>query len=88
MTLSEGRATLAQLSMPGMPMPAPAHATANFATAWPGREVLYLGRVGGGPRYGSCGVVKRALHRKAIVDMGAWGTWHIPYYFLGLPQAA
>ena len=88
MTLNEGKTTLAQLSMPGMPSPAPAPAAANFATAWPGREVLYLGRVGGGPRYGSCGVVKRALLRKAIVDMGAGGTWHIPYYFLAVPQAA
>ena len=88
MTLNETTARLAQISMPGMPATTRVNTTANLATVWPGREVLYVGRVGGGPRYGSCGVVKRALYRKAIVDMGSWGTWHIPYYFLTVPQAA
>ena len=49
---------------------------------------MYVGRVSGGPRYGSLGVVKHSLQRKAIVDMGRSGLWHIPYYFLALPQAA
>ena len=54
----------------------------------PGQEVLYLGKVNGGPRFRSRGVVKQAYRRKAVVDMGRMGTWHIPYYFLSLPEAA
>ena len=54
----------------------------------PGQQVQYVGRVSGGPRFLSRGVVKQTLQRKAIVDLGHGGTWHIPYYFLEMPEAA
>lgn len=78
----------AQLRMPGMPVADSPSAVASCCTVEPGTEVLYLGKIGGGPRYGARGVVKTALHRKAVVDMGRMGTWHVPYYFLGLREAA
>ena len=81
-------AEITQLRMPGMPKPSPNSEVASCCTVEPGAEVLYIGKVGGGPRYGSRGIVKMALHRKAIVDMGRSGTWHVPYYFLGVPKAA
>ena len=34
------------------------------------------------------GIVKEIRVRNATVDMGRSGTWHIPFYFLTLPQAA
>lgn len=79
-----------QLSMTGMSTPVytRADAYANCSSVAPGQEVLFLGSVSGGPRYGSRGVVKQALRRKAVVDLGLSGTWHVPYYFLALPQAA
>ncbi|MDA1349055.1 MAG: hypothetical protein O3A47_09345 [Chloroflexi bacterium] len=88
MNKNERRANIAQIPMPGMPDPASESHTASCCTIEPGAEVLYIGKVGGGPRYGSRGIVKMALHRKAIVDMGLGGTWHVPYYFLGVPKAA
>ena len=47
-----------------------------------GSAVRYLGRVHGGPRFGSCGTVRRPLARSAVVEMDGVGTWHIPYYLL------
>ena len=78
----------AQLSMPGIPTPERQHLVTNCYNIAPGQEVLYLGKISGGPHYRSRGVVKQALQRKAVVDMGRLGTWHIPYYFLTVPQAA
>ena len=78
----------AQLRMPGMPAADSTSEAASCCTVGPGTEVLYLGKVGGGPRYGARGVVKTALNRKAVVDMGRMGTWHVPYYFLGIKEAA
>lgn len=49
-----------------------------------GQRVVYTGRLSGGPRYGSAGVVREILVRAATVDMGRFGTWHIPYFFLSL----
>ena len=77
-----------QLAMPGMPEAVRLHPIPRSGGVAPGKQVLYLGNLNGGPRYGSRGVVKRALQRKAIVDMGRRGTWHIPYYFLALPHVA
>ncbi len=77
-----------QLSMPGMPRSTPSHAAVNAWSAAPGREVMYLGKISGGPRYGAFGVVKQTCRSRAIVDMGMLGVWHIPYYFLALPRAA
>ena len=82
------RPTVAQLSMPGMPVHASVHANVSCCSATPGQEVLYLGNISGGPRYGSRGTVRRTLIRKAVVDMGRFGTWQIPYYFLAVPEAA
>ena len=77
-----------QLSMPGIPMPERAGADASWENVQPGQEVLYLGKVNGGPPYGAHGVVKQALGRTAVVDMGHSGTWRIPYYFLTVPLEA
>ena len=82
----EARGT--QLSMTGVHRPADARSYKSCYGAAPGQHVLYLGKVRGGPRYGSVGKVKEALARKAVVDLGGAGVWHIPYYFLGLPRAA
>lgn len=46
---------------------------------------MYLGNVTGGPRFGARGVVKQALGRRVVIDMGLSGTWYIPYYFLTVP---
>ena len=78
----------AQLRMPGMPTADSTSEVASCCTVEAGTEVLYLGKIGGGPRYGARGVVKTALHRRAVVDMGRMGTWHVPYYFLGIREAA
>ena len=78
----------AQLRMPGMPATNSMSEVASCCTVEPGTQVLYVGKVGGGPRYGARGVVKTALNRKAVVDMGRMGTWHVPYYFLGIAEAA
>ena len=79
---------VAQLVMPGMPSSAYTEETASCYSVAPGQEVLYQGKVSGGPRYGSRGIVKAVLRRKAVVDMGRSGTWHVPYYFLAVPKAA
>jgi hypothetical protein len=75
---------VAQLQMPGMPPSARASADASPSNVAPGHEVRYVGKVPGGPRYGTKGVVKRALGRRALIDLGRSGTWHIPYYFLAV----
>ncbi|MCH7787123.1 MAG: hypothetical protein IIC22_06405 [Chloroflexi bacterium] len=80
--------TSSQLPMPGIPTPEGQHPATSCCNVAPGQEVLYLGRISGGPHYRSRGVVKQALQRKAVVDMGRLGTWHIPYYFLSVPKAA
>lgn len=85
----QGRATsVAQLPMPGMPVPAHGSLAANCCTISTGQGVVYLGNVCGGPRYGSHGKVRETLVRKAVVDMGRSGTWHIPYCFLAVAEAA
>ncbi len=76
----------AQLHMSGMPEPVRRTANAGSHNVWPGQQVLYLGNISGGPRFGARGVVKRTLGRRVKVDMGPLGTWHIPYYFLTVPM--
>jgi hypothetical protein len=84
--------TVAQLEMPGMPKAS--YADVGPADVAPGKEVLYLGRLIGGPRYGSRGVVREVRGRKAIVEIGRVRSgrpsdiWHIPYYFLADPSRA
>ena len=63
-------------------------AAATSRSAAAGTEVLYSGYFAGGPRHGSRGVVRRASGRRAFVDMGRSGMWHIPYYFLSVPSRA
>jgi len=77
--------TTAQIAMPGMPK----RVIANIATCCelaPGQVVVYVGKIMGGPRFGTRGIVKQALQRKAVIDMGKYGTWNVPYFFLTLPQ--
>ena len=78
----------AQIPMPGMAVRVRSGANTGCCSIVAGQEVVYLGRIGGGPRYGSFGRVRQARRRQAVVDMGRSGTWHIPYYFLGIPEAA
>ena len=79
---------MAQLNMPGIPRPVRMEAIVSFHAVNPGQHVLYLGALQGGPREGAQGIVRSVLRRRAVVDMGADGTWHVPYYLLALPQAA
>ncbi len=88
MSLVSTKRQITQIPMPGMPVRTTVHSAISCCNIVQGQGVLYLGRVGGGPRYGSRGSVKRTLRRVAIVDMGSSGTWHIPYYFLAIPEAA
>ena len=77
-----------QLSLPGMAVAERQPVALHCGSVAPGQEVQYVGKVSGGPRFLSRGVVKQAYRRKAIVDLGHSGTWHIPYYFLEMPEAA
>lgn len=84
---------VSQLRMPGISATPPAYGGIGPTDVSPGQEVLYLGRVNGGPRYGSRGVVREVRGRKAIVEIGARqgrhsDIWHIPYYFLADPSRA
>ena len=80
------RRASAQIPMPGMYARMGHASTADCCTVEPGQQVLYLGDIVGGPCYGSTGTVKEVRLRKAVVDMGRSGTWHIPYYFLIVPD--
>ena len=77
----------AQIKMPGMPVPKVPRIVADPSCVTPGQVVQYLGRVSGGPRFGVEGTVVQTLRRKAVVDLGRAGRWHIPYYFLTIPEA-
>ena len=77
-----------QMEMPGMPEIRHAMPTVRCCNLVPGQQVLYLGRIQGGPRYGSSGVVRRVLSHKAVVDIQGSGTWNIPYFVLTEAQAA
>ncbi len=85
---TDAKTPVTQLPMPGMPAPPTPEVKASLRNVSPGREVLYLGNVTGGPRYGTRGVVKQTLGRRVVVDLGRWGTWHIPYYFLSVLSEA
>ena len=60
----------------------------SAASVAPGQIVQYHGRVKGGPRFGLIGTVAETRLRQAIVDLGDYGRWHIPYYLLSIPQMA
>ena len=78
----------AQLPMPGIPVPGSIKTFSSNRQLTEGQKVLYLGNVSGGPRYRTHGMVVQTLRNNALVDLGSAGTWHIPYYFLALHQAA
>lgn len=82
--VANGQST-AQMAMPGMPKAMNA-AVPTCCDLAPGQSVVYVGKIMGGPRYGTRGIVKEALLRKAVIDMGKHGTWNVPYFFLTLPQ--
>ena len=74
----------AQLQMPGMPrtrrvMPSTALSCCNVRL---GQTVVYVGKIAGGPKYGTVGRVQKVLQLRAVVDMGERGVWTVPYYFL------
>ena len=71
--------------MPGTRSQVPLKSNASSGTVSPGQEVLYTGNLTGGPQPGARGTVKRILGRKAVVDLGPSGAWHIPYFFLAVP---
>ena len=77
-----------QIPMPGMPDPPTVIRIHGSGSIAPGQLVEYQGRIIGGPRYGMRGRVVLTRVRQAVVDMGPAGTWHIPYHFLTLPNAA
>ena len=77
-----------QMEMRGMPEVRRALPTVRCCNLAPGQQVLYLGRIQGGPRYGSPGVVMRVLSHKAVVEIQGAGIWNIPYFFLSKTKAA
>ena len=79
--------SIEQLPMGGMPPAAPLPPV-SCCTVAKGQRVVYIGSVGGGPRYGASGVVTSTHRRKAVVELAGSGTWHVPYYLLTLPRAA
>ena len=81
-------ANIHQLRLPGMQSQASTPKSATCCNVHVGQQVVYLGSIHGGPKFGSSGIVTEALRRKAVVDMGKSGVWNIPYHFLTSPQAA
>ena len=75
-----------QIPMPGMQAKPAARRLLSAASLAPGEVVRYHGRVRGGPRFGLYGTVVKTRPRQAVVDMGAHGSWHIPYYLLTAPR--
>ena len=62
-------------------------------TVLPGEKVVYIGRIDGGPGYGSVGNIIEIRRRKAIVEIRPFmgidpKVWHIPYYLLGSLKSA
>ena len=77
-----------QMAMPGLPRAGEARVRLGPLNARPGQVVQYCGRIRGGPKFGLRGRVVETRPRKAVVDMGANGKWHIPYYMLAVPPQA
>ena len=77
-----------QLTLPGMRHNHEKPKAETCCSVHVGQQVVYMGNIHGGPRFGSTGVVRDALRSKAVVDMGASGVWNIPYHFLTSSQAA
>lgn len=77
-----------QMEMPGMPEVGHTMTSVRCCNLVPGQQVLYLGKIQGGPSYGSSGIVRRVLSHKAVVEIQGSGIWNIPYFFLTEAQAA
>lgn len=88
MVSSSSDTNIRQLRLPGMHRSHARPKSATCCSVHIGQQVVYMGNIHGGPRYGSIGVVTEALQRKAVVDLGTSGVWNIPYHFLTSPQAA
>ena len=79
--------TNSQIPMPGIPMSGIVRRRPlNAGRLELGQMVQYHGRVKGGPRFGLIGTVEEKRLRQAVVDLGEYGRWHIPYYLLSIPQ--
>lgn len=87
MLRTEAQPATTQLRMQGMPAARRRSEIATCCNVSAGQPVIYMGKISGGPRFGSTGVVTEARQYKAVVDMGTSGVWNIPYYFLTLPKA-
>ena len=74
-----------QLPLPGVPRreSAPEASLLDARELVTGRAVRYTDHIPGGPRYGTCGVVKRTFARRALAELSGFGNRTIPYYFLG-----
>ena len=88
MVSTSNDANIRQLRLPGMNQSHGKPKSATCCSVHIGQQVIYMGNIHGGPRYGSSGVVTEALQRKAVVDLGTAGVWNIPYHFLASAQAA
>ena len=88
MARSDNTNNILQLQLPGIHSHPNTPMSATCCSVDVGQQVIYMGNVHGGPRFGSTGVITEALQRKAVVDLGKSGVWNIPYHFLTLPQAA
>ena len=77
-----------QITLPGLARPGESRIRLGPRNARPGQVVQYCGRIRGGPKFGLHGRVMEARPRQAVVDMGANGTWHIPYHMLAVPPQA
>ena len=87
MTVAPLDLTNSQIPMPGIPTAGVVRRRPlNASSLTPGQVVQYHGRVRGGPRFGLIGTVVETRLRQAVVDLGAFGRWHIPYYLLSMPQ--
>ena len=76
----------AQMEMPGMPIEPVVRRPLNAGGLASGQVVQYHGRVKGGPHFGISGTVVATRPRQALVDMGSYGRWNIPYYLLSVPD--
>lgn len=71
-----------QLSFPGMPERKNSRYLIANHDVSPGTVVSYIGNFSGGPKRGSRGVVKSADRKQVVVNLGLYGNWKIPHYYL------
>ncbi|MFN3973677.1 MAG: hypothetical protein ACK4K2_00125 [Dehalococcoidia bacterium] len=78
------RGQACQLGLPGVVL-RPATRVARPRALGVGQEVVYLGRVPGGPPKGAWGHVQRVTAWGVWVRFCDFGSWLVPPYFLGVP---